>query len=134
MSEFRVIIGHLEDGVFVEGPAPEVEFEDDKFENELKHLREEEDEPKFDAKDLLFDIALVKSTWGGKKKVLAVFISDDSGDRDDLGNHNVNGLPSYFPDEASECYWELERTDLDVVKADMIAAGFTYQKMDDWHE
>lgn len=141
---FKVITGHLVNGEFVPGPDPRIQEEDDRFDamsdeeqdaylEKLKKERDEDTE-RFSAKDLFFDVASIESTWGNDEIVTAVFITDASGEADNLGNHNVVGLPEYFDYEESECYWEIMEKDVDTVKADMIAAGFTYQKMDDWHE
>ena len=71
----------------------------------------------------------------GKGKVVAVFLTtkdDDSEYSDNLGRHNVLGLPQVLGFEISENEFEVSGETLANVKAVMDAAGFTYKKNSDW--
>ncbi|MNV91059.1 hypothetical protein D3C71_1855060 [compost metagenome] len=84
--------------------------------------------------DLMFDCKPTESMLG-RRRVVAVLLQtrdDNSPFADNLGKHNVSGLPSYFGNAAAECYWEISGKSRDEVKADLEAAGFTFKACRDW--
>jgi len=56
-------------------------------------------------------------------------IDPDSEEADRLGHHNVTGLPDCLGVEDMECTWSTAELTTDELKAELIAAGFTYEQM-----
>ncbi|MCZ7862725.1 hypothetical protein O9X98_15225 [Agrobacterium salinitolerans] len=84
--------------------------------------------------DLTFDCKATESMLG-KRRIVAVLLQtrdEDSPFADNLGKHNVSGLPGYFGNSAAECYWEVSGKTTDEVKVDLKAAGFTFKACRDW--
>jgi hypothetical protein len=76
--------------------------------------------------ELLFDIGTDPDLG---TYVYIVPIDPDSEDADNLGHHNVTGLPDYFDVEEMECTWSSPDKTEEELKTDLIAAGFTYEKI-----
>jgi hypothetical protein len=90
---------------------------------------------KISPSEIEFDIKKGKSAWDHKTPVVSILIAtkdEDHDDSDNLGRHNVSDLPKIIGTEHSECSFEVRDGDLDDIKAQMIAAGFTYKKMRNW--
>lgn len=85
--------------------------------------------------EITFDIKDGKSAWDFKTPVVSILIAtkdEDHEESDNLGRHNVDGLPASIGTEHSECSFEVRDKPLGEIKAEMIAAGFTYKKLRNW--
>lgn len=81
--------------------------------------------------ELAFDIRY--EDVEGEEQAVGVFLhtlDDDHDAADNLGLHNVSGLPEYFGPEVSECYWCFPGLKLEQIRVDLEACGFTYVPLD----
>lgn len=90
----------------------------------LNYLEDHDCELIFHPADLLFDVATYDD---GRVIVLDTILGINS---DQLGGHNVSGLPSRYGPEELECTWSVDddRLSDQAVIAEMIAHGFKHEK------
>lgn len=80
--------------------------------------------------DILFDIAMCEE----EEDIVVIYLgSQIQLGHDNLGGHNVFGLPPYFSSCDMENTWSIEGKTLQEVKDDMIACRFLYDNFLDSH-
>jgi hypothetical protein len=90
----------------------------------MNYLEDHDCELIFQPSDLLFDVATYED---GRVIVLDTILGINS---DQLGGHNVSGLPSRYGPEEMECTWSVDDDHLSdqAVIDEMIAHGFKHEK------